>query len=155
MTSHHTTSGPHSCTRGWIETVPFSGDMLHTLTTTRFEGFRGRCDGGWVGPTRNYETEAQRDVYAHNGAVPVLPSQTRQPFLPKKGWALLAAVALTISAITIGTFTRSYGLDDSAKASGPQWGDPCSPSRESYYRAHSLTCYRDTDGTYNLIANTP
>jgi hypothetical protein len=62
-----------NCTTGWIETVPFSGDVAGTMQNLQFQGYRGCCTCGWRGPTHHYVENAQQDVHAHNGAVAPAP----------------------------------------------------------------------------------
>ena len=57
------------CTWGWVSKVPFGAGPLITLTSGRFEGYRGHCNCGWRGPDRPHFEEAQGDVYQHSGAV--------------------------------------------------------------------------------------
>jgi hypothetical protein len=59
---------PLPCTRGWVANVPFGAGPLTARTQARFEGFRGHCDCGWHGPSREEFRQAQTDVYQHNGA---------------------------------------------------------------------------------------
>ena len=62
------------CTTGWIANVPFGASPQTMLTQARVEAYRGHCDCGWYGPSREHFSEAQADVHAHNQAIVTAPA---------------------------------------------------------------------------------
>ena len=66
-------SQPAVCTRGWVAKVPYGAGPLVAMTEARFEGYRGHCDCGWRGASREHFPGAQRDIYEHNGAIVSAP----------------------------------------------------------------------------------